>query len=204
MTIQSSAVRLGHFLFFARNYLFPLAFLTLMLTTRPKFFWGSEQLDYWMDALGIVVALVGQGCRILAVGYAENIRRGGRQKKVAAATLIRHGFFAHSRNPLYFGNLLIITGLGLIAHNHWWYLLVLPVFIGVYWAIVLAEEEFLAKKFGSGYQDYCRTVNRFVPTLTGLRRSLSNCSFDCQRVLRKEYGVTCSWLSMAIGLLIWE
>src|SRR5262249_33465401 len=173
MTIQSSAVRLGQFLFVARNYLFPFTLLTLTLTTRPEFFWESEQLDYWMDALGIVVALVGQGCRILAVGYAENIRRRGRQKQVAAAPLIPHGIFAHTRNPLYLGNLLIIMGLGLIANNRWWYLFVLPGFIGVYWAIVLAEESFLAKKFGQKYTDYCQTVNRFVPTLAGLRRSLA-------------------------------
>jgi protein-S-isoprenylcysteine O-methyltransferase Ste14 len=203
-TIRSRATRLGHFLFFFRNYLFPLTFLTLILTTQPELLWGSEQLDWWMDIVGIGVALAGQSCRVLAIGCSENIRRGGRQKRVAAKTLIRHGIFAHSRNPLYFGNLLIIVGLGLIANNRWWYLLILPGFVGVYWAIVLAEEDFLAKKFGPEYAGYCQAVNRFVPTLAGLHRSLVSCSFDWKRVLRKEYNVACSWLSMAIGLLVWE
>lgn len=118
-----------------------------------------------MDALGFVVAFIGQGCRILGVGGVENIRRRGRQKRFSAATLIRTGLFAHSRNPLYLGNLLICCGLVIMANSYWWYVLALPGFIGVYWAIVLAEEAFLAERFGLEYEDYCRKVNRFVPRI---------------------------------------
>src|SRR5262245_34872168 len=141
---RSWAISFGHLLFGYRDYLFPLAFLLLTVTTKPAFPLGSERLDWWMDVVGLVVALMGEGCRVLAVGCVQNIRRGGRHKRLRATTLIRTGFFAHSRNPLYLGNLLIFCGLVLIANSYWWYVLALPAFVGVYWFIVLAEEDFLA------------------------------------------------------------
>ena len=201
---QSRVVHCGNFLFAYRDYLFPLLFLILLLTTKPMLPFGSERIDWWMDVLGIITTLVGQGCRFLAIGFVDNIRRGGRQKQVAASTLIRSGMFAYIRNPLYLGDLLIICGFVLIASCPWWYLLVLPGFVGVYWSIVLAEEDFLRQKFGQDYVDYCQTVNRFVPQFTGLRRSLAHCSFNWKRVVRKEYRIACTWVTMTLFLLIWK
>ncbi len=202
-------VRFGHFLFRARNFLFPLTFLLLLLTTQPQLLLGSETLDWWMDLVGLAIVVAGQGCRALAVGQAENIRRGGRTrdgrpKQVFAKRLIQHGIYAHTRNPLYVGNLLIVMGLGIIANNLWWYCAMFPAFVGIYRSIVAAEEEFLAQQFGQEYSDYLRTVNRFLPSLPGLWRSCADCSFDGLRVIRKEYSVACSWLLMVVGLLIWE
>lgn len=183
----------------------------LLFTTKPEFALNSERVDEWMDLLGFCVALLGQGCRALAVGQVENIRRGGRtregegrRRQVFARRLIRHGVYAHTRNPLYLGNLLIILGLGLIANNSWWYLIVFPAFFFVYWSIVQAEEDFLLRQFGQEYIEYRHAVNRFLPRLAGLRRSCAWHPIDWRRVLRKEYGVTCAWLSMSVGLLIWE
>jgi protein-S-isoprenylcysteine O-methyltransferase Ste14 len=201
---RAQVIRLGHFLFGYRDYLFPGAFLLLALTTEPSLPFGSEHWDRWMDALGFVVAFIGQGCRILGVGGVENLRRRGRQKRFSAATLIRTGVFAHSRNPLYLGNLLIFCGLVIMANSYWWYVLALPGFVGVYWAIVLAEEAFLAERFGPEYEDYCRQVNRFVPRVPGLCRALASSPFDWKRVVRKETQVVCSWFTLAIGVLIWE
>jgi protein-S-isoprenylcysteine O-methyltransferase Ste14 len=202
--VRARAVRVGHFLFGYRDYLFPAAFLMLTIMTKPTFPFGSEQWDRWMDAVGFLVAVVGQGWRALVVGCAQNIRRCGRQKRIAAATLIRTGLFAHSRNPLYLGNLLIFCGLVIIANSYWWYVLALPGVIGVYWAIVLAEEESLAQRFGQDYVEYCRTVNRFIPVLSGLGRTLRSSAFDWRRVVYKETQVMCSWITLAIGVLIWE
>ena len=202
--LRACAVRIGHFLFGYRDYLFPLALLLLAITTKPTLFWGSERLDEWVDACGIIVALFGQGCRVLAVGSVENIRRGGQQKRVAAGMLIQNGLYAHTRNPLYLGNLLIMTGLALIVNAPAWHLLALPGFISVYWAIVLAEENLLHRQFGRVYGDYCRRVPRFLPTLHGLRRSLTAEAFGWRRAFRKEMRIAYAWISVVLGLFIWE
>jgi hypothetical protein len=156
-----------------------------------------------MDGVGVVVVLTGQVLRVLVIGFVQ-IKRGGNKKRIAADTLVREGFFAHSRNPLYLGNLLIILGFVLIANCRWWYLLVIPGFGLTYWAIILAEEGFLTRKFGKEYEEYCRQVNRLVPDFTGLRRSLNLLAFDWKRVIQKEYGTIFTCVSMTVFLLIWE
>jgi protein-S-isoprenylcysteine O-methyltransferase Ste14 len=200
---RREAIRLGHFLFGYRDYLVPLAFVLLTLTTSPEFLFGSARLDPWLDGIGIVVALTGQVLRVLVIGFAY-IKRGGYRKRIAADKLVREGFFAHSRNPLYLGNLLILFGLVLIANNRWWYLLAFPAFLLAYRAIIMAEEDFLTQKFGREYEEYCLQVNRLIPHFTGLRQSLSAFVFDWKRVIQKEYGSTFTWMSMSVFLLIWE
>ena len=143
LILHQGVVRVGQFLFLVRDYLFPVLFIALLCFTWPRLPFKSERADRWMDLLGVLVAALGQGCRLLAVGSANNIRR-GRKKRVSADSLIRSGVFMHTRNPLYVGNLLIFFGLTLIANSYGWYLVALPVVGGIYWAIVLAEEEFLA------------------------------------------------------------
>lgn len=196
-------VQLGHFLFGYRDYLIPLTFLALMVTTTPEFPFDSERLDWWMDVLGIAVVLIGQTLRMLVIGFVY-IKRGGYHKRIAATSLVREGFFAHSRNPLYLGNLLILFGLILIANCRWWYLFAAPGFMLTYWAIILAEEDFLLKKFGKDYEDYCRQVNRLIPNFTGLRQSLRSYAFDWKRVIQKDYGSIFTATSMVLFLLIWE
>jgi len=201
---HSFMISCGNWLFAYRDYLFPLLFLLMLLTTKPSLPFDSERIDRWLDVLGLAVILAGQACRCLALGFVDNIRRGGRKKRIAAQALIRRGVFAHTRNPLYVGDLLIVCGLVIIASCQWGYVLILPMFLGVYWAIVLAEEDFLRQKFGPEYVAYCRTVNRFVPKLTGLRQSFADCFFDWKRVVRKEYGITCTWMTLTLLLLIWK
>lgn len=197
-------VRFGHFMFRVRNALFPFMLVLLVFTSTPQLPFGSARLDRWLDTVGVILALLGQTCRALAIGSVNNIRRGGQGKHIAADTLIRSGIYAHTRNPLYLGNLIILSGLLLIANCRWWYVLVWPGFLGIYYAIVCAEEEFLSWKFGQAYRDYLQTVTRFLPILTGLRESLAHSCFAWRRVVRKEFGVFCSWLSSALVLLLWE
>lgn len=203
-TLHICAVRMGHLLFRVRDYLFPILFIGLLCTTWPRFPFNSERVDWWMDLCGLLVAMLGQGCRVLAIGSVSNIRRGGRGRRMVADQLIHTGFFAHTRNPLYLGNLLIFTGLTLIANSYAWYAVALPIVIGMYWALTLAEEDFLARTFGEPYVRYRQTVHRFVPKLSGLQASLRTCHLDWRQIVHKEYGIVCSWLSMALGLLIWE
>ena len=205
---SSSAVRtminrIGRFVFGYRDYLVPAGLILVLAATRPQYILGSAHLDRWMDVLGVAVAAMGQAVRVLVIGYAYVVR-GGVDKQLAAPVLVREGFYAHSRNPMYFGNILLLVGLALIYNSLWVYLLVLPLFLGGIFAIIWAEEDFLAAKFGAEYEDYRRHSNRFVPNPIGLRQTLSGMQFDWRRVLRKEYGTTFAWTSVALLLMIWQ
>lgn len=196
-------IKLGRFLFRYRNVVGPAIFLLALALSRPQYPLGRADLNIAFDVAGVVLALCGQLLRILTIGY-EYIVRGGRNRHVYADTLVQGGVFAHSRNPLYFGNLLIAIGLALVIHARAFYLIVIPAIVLAYSAIAAAEEAYLREKFGGQYEDYSRRVNRWWPRLTGFRRSIDGMRFNWQRVLVKEYSTTFILLGALVCLRVWS
>ena len=192
-------VRIGNFIFKYRNIIFPLFFIMLVVGVRPLPESGHAAL--WRYAMGIAVALAGQTIRALTIGLAYIIR-GGRDRKVYAKELVKDGIFAHCRNPLYLGNILIVIGLGIAAHSVPFYVIGIPLFIFMYMAIISAEEHFLANTFGEEYVEYTRKVNRLIPNPTGLRATISSMQFNWRRLIVKEYGTTYTWIVCMILLIV--
>lgn len=196
-------ISFGNFFFKYRDYLFPVVFIGLAAAVKPINLAGGPLYNHLMDALGLAIAAGGQGLRAAVIGFAY-IKRGGKDKKVYADNLVVEGFFAHSRNPLYVGNLMVLIGL-IVIHGG-------PVFVVVgsafylfaYRCIVAAEENFLRGKFGAAYDEYCARVNRFMLSFAGLGKTLEGMEYDWKRVVRKEYGSTFTWISAALLLLIYE
>ena len=137
-------VKIGNFFFRYRNALFPLVFVLLFLEgTWPVC--DSKLVEMWEIVIGIIVALSGQILRVLTIGLAY-IKRGGKKKQVYAEKLVQNGIFAHCRNPLYLGNLLILIGVGIAANSLPFVLFGIPFFLFAYLAIIHAEENYLGKK----------------------------------------------------------
>jgi protein-S-isoprenylcysteine O-methyltransferase Ste14 len=192
-------VGLGNFLFKYRNLVFPLLFVLLVLGTEP--FLGNRQTEKWIYVTGFVIALSGQIIRALTIGLAY-IVRGGRDKKVYAKTLVKDGIFAHCRNPLYLGNILIVSGLGVVADSTVFYFIGIPFFVLSYMAIIKAEESYLSGKFGEEYREYCGRVDSLIPDLSGIRTTLESMTFNWRRLLVKEYGTTYAWITVMILLIL--
>ena len=199
----SVPVRLGNLIFRARDALFPIVLLTLAFGTRPHLAGGSQRVDHLVDIAGVLVLLTGQLLRVMVIGLVY-ITRGGQDRRVWANSLVDGGMFGHSRNPLYFANVLIILGLAIVHNGPAMYLLGVPFFIVAYFCIVKAEEHYLHGRFGDAYVDYCRRVPRWMPSLRGLSRTMRETQFDWMRVLRKEYGTPFAWMSGLLILLVWE
>jgi PAS domain S-box-containing protein len=191
-------VKLGNFLFKYRNLLFPLLFFSLVFSVNP--YLGRTHFEYVSYVIGIVVALAGQTMRALTIGFAY-IKRGGKNKKIYAEGLVTEGIFAHSRNPLYLGNILIIIGLGIVAHSVLFALIGIPLFIFFYMSIIKAEENFLAKKFGQEYVEYSQNVNRFIPKFSGIAKTFQSMTFNWKRLVAKEYGSAYLWVVCMIVLI---
>jgi protein-S-isoprenylcysteine O-methyltransferase Ste14 len=193
-------IAIGNFLFRFRNYLFPLVFLPLAILTAPRPLAGDWSVDLWLDVAGFALIVAGQGLRVLVIGLAY-IRRGGREGKIYAETLVQEGLFAHSRNPMYCGNLLVIAGFLLVLNNVWGYALAAPFFLIGYLAITAAEESYLTRQFGEPYRQYMARVPRFVPRLAGLGATLRGMRFDWPKVIRKEYGTLFLTGSLSLWLV---
>jgi protein-S-isoprenylcysteine O-methyltransferase Ste14 len=77
-----------------------------------------------------------------------------------ASTLVTHGPFRLSRNPMYLALSLLYLGVMLLV-NSVWTLLLLPFVIAVlHLTVIRHEERYLAATFGIGYDAYRRRVRR--------------------------------------------
>ncbi len=170
-------MRLGKFLFRFRSFTpLPLILLTFLLfrPLSPAWTW---------TAVGLTLALLGEGIRLHSVGYAGS-GTSGRESYLKADSLNTTGLYSLTRNPLYWGNGLIFAGL-LIVYAQPLALAVFMVFLFLqYHFIVLAEESFLLKQYGTDYEEYCRRVSRWLP----LSRPYAppGRRFDLKKVVFKE------------------
>jgi protein-S-isoprenylcysteine O-methyltransferase Ste14 len=115
--------------------------------------------------IGFAVALLGELIRFWGVSWAGSETRstGG----VGGTFLIISGPFAYVRNPLYFGNILLYLGLGIMSFALFPYLQIVAIifFLIQYYLIVSEEEKYLLEKFKDDYKDYCKNVPAFLPRL---------------------------------------
>jgi protein-S-isoprenylcysteine O-methyltransferase Ste14 len=196
-------VSIGNFFFKYRNWLFILFYAALFVPTWPLFSKENCGDNYyiWPIALGLIITCLGQLVRGLTIGLAY-IVRGGREGKPYAEGLVTEGIFHHCRNPLYVGNILMLLGVGILANSLGYVAIVIPVFLFIYQAIVLAEENFLRSKFGAGYDAYCKNVNRWFPRLKGLAATLAGMQFKWKRWILKEHTTQFIWLAGITLLLL--
>lgn len=196
-------ISIGNFFFKYRNLLFVFLYLCLFI---PSSFLFNEQYFgatyyWWPLTIGLLVTITGQLIRGATIGLAYIIR-GGKDGKVYAEDLVTTGIFHHCRNPLYVGNILMLLGVGILSNSLLYVAVVMPVFMLIYHAIVLAEENFLRGKFGQAFDTYCSQVNRWVPSLNGLGTTFSSMQFKWKRWLLKEYNTQYIWLSGIVLILL--
>lgn len=195
-------IRIGNFLFHHRNWFFPSLIVLGLLLTHPRFPRESYRLDVALDIAGLLICMLGQALRVVTIGY-RYIRRGGRNKQIWADKLVQGGMFAHSRNPLYLGNILMFCGLAMIQGSPAAFLIGIPLVLLAYWCITLAEEQFLGRQFGAVYEEYFSRVNRFMPRLRGFPASVRDMQFSWQRVVMREYSTTFGWIVSSLSLRAW-
>jgi len=193
--VPAPVIAWGEFLFRWRNTVFPLVMAALLLGFSP--FGAERPWDLWVDLIALAVILMGSALRILVVGLAY-IKRGGLNKRVYADRLVTEGMFAHGRNPLYVGNLMVLLGILLMHGSPWSVVLGASFYLASYAAITAAEERFLLAKFGADYRAYCARVPRWGLRLAGLRATLRGFSFNWRRVLVKEYSSLCTGAVMVL------
>jgi len=188
-------VRIGNFFFKYRNWIFILFYAALFIPSWPLFSPKQFGAHYyiWPITIGLVVTCLGQLIRGLTIGLAY-IVRGGKEGKPYAEGLVTDGIFHHCRNPLYVGNILMLLGVGILANSLIYVAIFIPVFLFIYQAIVLAEENFLRGKFGAGFDEYCSKVNRWWPDLRGIGKTFGSMQFNWKRWILKEHTTQFIWL----------
>jgi protein-S-isoprenylcysteine O-methyltransferase Ste14 len=150
-------MKLSETFFKYRSYT-PLPFVAVMLIFQQPNIWGL--------IAGFFIAALGEFIRLWGVSWAGSETR--TTGNVGGTFLIVNGPFAHLRNPLYLGNILMYTGIGIMSFALFpWLQIAGLLFFGLQYHLIVTEEEgYLRKTFGKQYQDYTANVPRFIPRLT--------------------------------------
>ncbi len=140
---------------------------------------------------GAVLAIVGELIRVWASGHIEKTHR-----------LATGGPYAHTRNPLYVGSVLMALGF-LVAARHPISVVAGLLYLVVFYPVIVREEAaFLRAKFSNEYHDWAKHVPLFFPRLTpgGPRES----KFQVGRLLANREWRSVLGLALLAGFLIWK
>lgn len=196
-------IAIGQWFFRYRNAAFPIVFGLIALLLRPRILFGHPVVDRWLVIGGAVLALMGEVVRLLTIGF-DYVERGGKEGRVWASRLVQDGLYAHTRNPMYLGNLLIAIGMGMVTGAPAAYLIVIPLFAFIYQAIMAAEEAYLRQKFGTDYVAYCRQVPRLIPSLRGRGHTFAGVEYHWRRAVRKDLSTITGLLLGLMCLPLWR
>jgi protein-S-isoprenylcysteine O-methyltransferase Ste14 len=101
--------------------------------------------------MGAVIAILGLAIRAYASGHLN-------KNEVLATS----GPYAYSRNPLYFGSLVLAIGFAIASRSWWVVLIVLAMFFAIYFPVIRSEEQFLRAKFPE-FAQYAANVPLLFP-----------------------------------------
>jgi len=77
--------------------------------------------------------------------------------------LIIQGLYRYVRNPMYVGAILIVLGEVIYFHFGWLLLYAVGLWTILHTALIIFEEPQLRHRFGVEYEQYLRTVPRWIP-----------------------------------------
>lgn len=124
-------------------------------------FWAPSPIKELLSVFGIMLIGVALTIEISAVLVMRKAKTTFLPHK-SSAQLVTSGPFSFTRNPIYFGNVVLLFGLGLLFENMWFWLLAL-----IYGALtqrlaILREEAHLQAKFPAAFLAYKKKVRRWI------------------------------------------
>lgn len=174
----------------ARRIRVPMGFAFAAL-----FLWLARPSPLFL-ALSLVLVTPG----VLLRGYAS-----GYVKKNAELTTT--GPYAHTRNPLYLGSILIAFGFALAARSVWIAALLAVLFAVIYVPVIRAEETYLRTAF-PGFEAYAATVPRLWPRITaaggGSEGLFSWKLYGQHREYNALLGAAAMYAALIVKLVLWK
>ncbi len=76
-------------------------------------------------------------------------------------SLVTHGIYLYSRNPMYLGVLSVVAGTGVLRQSPVVMTYAVFLFVAFHCVVVFIEEPHLRKKFGASYESYLVKVSRW-------------------------------------------
>jgi protein-S-isoprenylcysteine O-methyltransferase Ste14 len=157
------------------------------------FLWRARPSLLFM-ALSLLLVIPGVWLRAYASGYVKK-----------NAELTTTGPYAHTRNPLYLGSMMIAFGFALASRSIWIAVALAALFAIIYAPVIQGEEQFLRSKFPD-FDEYKKRVPRLLPRLTpgtsqaGERGSFSAALYQKHREYNALIGAVAIYAALALRL----
>ena len=176
----------GNWLFRRRSWLplllYPYAVAIIYFYIEPSY---HSITNPWWGLFGLVISLTGLLVRSFTIGYTPEGTSGRNTKAQIADSLNQTGMYSIVRHPLYLGNFIMWFGLFMYT-GIWWFTLSCCLIFWIYYErIMLAEEEFLRKKYGVIYETWAVKTPLFIPDF-GMWKT-PDLSFSFKNILKREY-----------------
>jgi protein-S-isoprenylcysteine O-methyltransferase Ste14 len=120
-------------------------------------------LPAWLGIPGIVLLVFGAVVALTCVATFVARGRGTPAPFDAPREFVALGPYRYVRNPMYIGGLAMMIGYGLYAFSPSVLLLAVGGFALAHAFVIFYEEPTLRRSFGQTYEDYCRSVRRWIP-----------------------------------------
>ena len=140
-------------------------------------------------AIGMAIAVPGLLLRGLASGHVQKNEQ-----------LTTSGPYAHTRNPLYLGSLILAAGFTSAARSWWIALAVVVFFLAIYVPVIRAEEKFLRERFPE-FEDYAQNVPALLPRPTAHKGAHGQFSWDLY-LKHREYNSILGAAAIAAVLVV--
>ena len=123
--------------------------------------WEPEQVSLFMRGTGLFILLLAV---LLDIWTLLTFRKHGANvmPNKAASQLLMTGPFAHSRNPIYLANVMIIAGFGFALGSRWFLIGAIVLYFLLSELAIKREEKHLEANFPQAWADYKKLVRRWI------------------------------------------
>ncbi len=176
--------------------IFVAVVLAVFLSKATLQKWRVEFWDEFFDTLGIGLVFFGFLFRIAARGYKK-------EESLSGKKLVKGGPYALVRNPMYFGTLIIGTGVISVIFELWTLPLFLIIFLLIYAPQITKEEARLLEFFGEEYTEYCKATPKYFPRVSDLLNLRQYLRLKFSWVRRESLSFLLA-ITIVMGIEIWE
>jgi len=151
---------------FLRNLFFTILQPGIVAGLIP--YWIGRKNQGWifngsvLQYMGVALFIAGLTILIVCIARFGMEGKGTLSPIDPTTKLVVGGLYKLSRNPMYVGVMLILTGESLFVQNRVLWFYALAIFASFHVFIVAHEEPRLRKDFGQEYKDYCARVRRWL------------------------------------------
>ena len=146
--------------------LFLAAWGSVALMSRALDKYIPLRVPAWLVVPGVVVGMAGAALALTTIGFFICEGRGTPAVFDPPKRFVPHGPYRIVRNPMYIGGVSMLLGWGFYLTSISMIFYAVVAFLLIHTFVVFAEEPGLRKRFGQEYEDYCKSVPRWIPRLT--------------------------------------